>query len=247
MTHPANQTTHLPADLHLVREVLVQYKPSPVPRLKESLGIVAIVVLLLGSIIFIHELGHFVAAKLIGVKVITFSLGFGKRLWHRKIGETTFCISAIPLGGCRALISDPKQDALPILSYFVPAHHIKSLNPFDQRGYAWDLCTDLNEPIRLFEFFCTIFPETSDSNPFFRLATIHCAYSVALSYHLSNLKYRFSDLLRPLHNISLLCQVLDKHPETRCCIDLYFRDERLVSNLLASFAVSTLPYTNQSR
>lgn len=34
MTHPANQTPHLPADLHLVREVLVQYKPSPVPRLK---------------------------------------------------------------------------------------------------------------------------------------------------------------------------------------------------------------------
>lgn len=79
----------------------------------ESLGIVAIVILLLGSIIFIHELGHFVAAKLIGVKVITFSLGFGKRLWQRKIGETTFCLSVIPFGGYVLPASGPNPTVSP--------------------------------------------------------------------------------------------------------------------------------------
>lgn len=79
----------------------------------ESLGIIAIVVLLLGSIIFIHELGHFVAAKLIGVKVITFSLGFGKRIWQRKIGETTFCLSVIPFGGYVLPASGPNPTVGP--------------------------------------------------------------------------------------------------------------------------------------
>lgn len=168
--------------------------------------------------------------------------GSGKSTLARLLMQSA--LSNIENEDCRAFVYDAKQDAYPILSAFIPEDRLISLNPFDQRGYAWDLCTDLNEPIRLFEFFCTLFPETSDSNPFFRLATIHCAYSVALSYHLSKLEYTFGDLLRPLQNISLLCQIVDRHPETRSCIDLYFRDERLVSNLLASFAVSTLPYTH---
>jgi len=61
--------------------------------------IIGTATLLFAAIILIHELGHFVAAKLVGIKVITFSVGFGKRLWSKKIGETTFCIAAIPLGG----------------------------------------------------------------------------------------------------------------------------------------------------
>ncbi|XZE20329.1 M50 family metallopeptidase [Pirellulaceae bacterium SH449] len=81
--------------------------------LMESLGIIAIIVVLVGSIIFIHELGHFVAAKLIGVKVITFSLGFGKRLWQRKIGETTFCLSMVPFGGYVLPASGPNPTVGP--------------------------------------------------------------------------------------------------------------------------------------
>lgn len=53
----------------------------------------------LAVLILVHELGHFIAAKLCGVYVETFSIGFGKALWSRKKGETTYCISAIPLGG----------------------------------------------------------------------------------------------------------------------------------------------------
>jgi len=56
-------------------------------------------ILLLGILVFVHELGHFCVAKLSGVKVLKFSLGFGPRLISHRWGETEYMISAIPLGG----------------------------------------------------------------------------------------------------------------------------------------------------
>ncbi|MBI4847995.1 MAG: RIP metalloprotease RseP [Nitrospirae bacterium] len=56
-------------------------------------------VIFFGLLIFFHELGHFILAKLVNVKVLKFSLGFGPKLIGRKIGETEYLISAIPLGG----------------------------------------------------------------------------------------------------------------------------------------------------
>ncbi len=53
----------------------------------------------LGLLIFFHELGHFLAAKWMGVGVQKFSLGFGPRLLGRRVGETEYVISAVPLGG----------------------------------------------------------------------------------------------------------------------------------------------------
>jgi regulator of sigma E protease len=57
------------------------------------------VVVLLGIMIIVHELGHFWAALAVGVKVETFSLGFGPRLFGVKRGETDFRVSAVPFGG----------------------------------------------------------------------------------------------------------------------------------------------------
>ncbi len=56
-------------------------------------------ILMLGVLVFIHELGHFVVAKLCGVKVLKFSLGFGPKLMSHCYGETEYQICAIPLGG----------------------------------------------------------------------------------------------------------------------------------------------------
>jgi regulator of sigma E protease len=52
-----------------------------------------------GLVVFIHELGHFLAAKATGVYAPRFSIGFGPALWSRKWGETEYVIAAIPLGG----------------------------------------------------------------------------------------------------------------------------------------------------
>ncbi|EKD34282.1 MAG: hypothetical protein ACD_75C02406G0001, partial [uncultured bacterium] len=56
-------------------------------------------VLVLGLLIFVHEFGHFLFAKLFGVRVLKFSLGFGPRVAGKVVGETEYVISAFPLGG----------------------------------------------------------------------------------------------------------------------------------------------------
>ena len=53
----------------------------------------------LGVLVFVHEFGHYAMAKLFGVRVEVFSLGFGKRLWGFRRGETDYRVSAVPLGG----------------------------------------------------------------------------------------------------------------------------------------------------
>jgi regulator of sigma E protease len=56
-------------------------------------------IVVLGLLIFVHELGHFLVAKWAGVTVLRFSLGFGPRLLGFKRGDTDYCLSLIPLGG----------------------------------------------------------------------------------------------------------------------------------------------------
>ena len=53
----------------------------------------------LGILVFIHEFGHFILAKLVGIRVERFSLGFPPRMFGKKVGDTDYCISWIPLGG----------------------------------------------------------------------------------------------------------------------------------------------------
>jgi regulator of sigma E protease len=63
-------------------------------------------VVVLGILIFFHELGHFLVARLFGVGVEKFSLGFGPRLFGRTVGITDYRISAIPLGGYVKMVGD---------------------------------------------------------------------------------------------------------------------------------------------
>ena len=65
------------------------------------------VIVLLGVIIFFHESGHFLAAKAFGMRVLTFSFGFGKRLFGFKKGDTDYRVSLIPLGGYVKLEGEP--------------------------------------------------------------------------------------------------------------------------------------------
>jgi regulator of sigma E protease len=56
-------------------------------------------VFVLGAAVILHEFGHFIVAKLLGIRVETFSVGFGKRIWGRRWGTTDYRLSLIPLGG----------------------------------------------------------------------------------------------------------------------------------------------------
>jgi regulator of sigma E protease len=64
----------------------------------------------LGVLIFVHELGHFLAARRLGVRVLTFSLGFGPKILKFTRGDTEYCISAIPLGGYVKMAGESPDD-----------------------------------------------------------------------------------------------------------------------------------------
>lgn len=69
-------------------------------------------IFILGSAVVLHEFGHFIVAKLFGIRVETFSVGFGPRLFGRKWGQTDYRISAIPLGGYVKLGGDESNAPL---------------------------------------------------------------------------------------------------------------------------------------
>lgn len=70
-------------------------------------------VVVLGILIFVHELGHFLVAKWSGVRVLRFSLGFGPRVFSVMRGETEYCISAIPLGGYVKMLGEDSDEEIP--------------------------------------------------------------------------------------------------------------------------------------
>ena len=70
------------------------------------LQMIIVFVLVLGAMVVIHEFGHFIVAKFFGIRVEVFSVGFGKRLWGVKKGDTDYRISALPLGGYVKMAGD---------------------------------------------------------------------------------------------------------------------------------------------
>ena len=64
----------------------------------------------LGVLVFVHELGHFLAARRVGVRVLTFSLGFGPKILRFTRGDTEYCVSVIPLGGYVKMAGENPDD-----------------------------------------------------------------------------------------------------------------------------------------
>ncbi len=67
-------------------------------------------IFVIGVLVFVHELGHFLAARRIGVRVLTFSLGFGPKIAKFRRGDTEYCISVIPLGGYVKMAGENPDD-----------------------------------------------------------------------------------------------------------------------------------------
>lgn len=70
-------------------------------------------IIVLGVLIFVHEVGHFLAAKKSKVGVLTFSLGFGPKLFGKKIGETQYQVSLVPLGGYVKMVGEEPGEKIP--------------------------------------------------------------------------------------------------------------------------------------
>ena len=67
---------------------------------------IIVAILLFGLLVVIHELGHFTAAKLCGVRVEEFAVGMGPALWKKQKGETLYALRAIPVGGYCAMTGE---------------------------------------------------------------------------------------------------------------------------------------------
>ncbi len=70
-----------------------------------------------GIIVLVHEFGHFIAARLMGVRVEVFSFGFGKRLWGKKVGDTDYRFSLVPLGGFVKMSGEEEYDSEDLKPY----------------------------------------------------------------------------------------------------------------------------------
>lgn len=91
-------------------------------------------IFILGSAVVLHEFGHFVVAKLLKIRVETFSVGFGPRLFGKKWGDTDYRVSAVPLGGYVKLGGD--ESNAPIEgdgAANIPEHQRFDLRPRWQR------------------------------------------------------------------------------------------------------------------
>jgi regulator of sigma E protease len=100
-------------------------------------------IIVLGVLVFVHELGHFVTAKWAGVGVPRFSIGLGPRLFGVKVGETDYCLSAIPFGGYVKMSGMEGEEAFEGLEGGeVPLDEAESLSPakrFENKSVAWRL------------------------------------------------------------------------------------------------------------
>jgi len=86
----------------------------------------AAAVVLLGLCIFIHELGHLLGGKMVGIKAEVFSMGYGKGIFKKKFGDTTYQITAIPFGGyCKFYGENPGEDREEKGYEFLTAHPMR--------------------------------------------------------------------------------------------------------------------------
>src|SRR3954449_8925339 len=87
--------------------------------------------LVFGLVVFVHELGHFLAAKSVGVYAPRFSIGFGPALWRRRFGETEYVLAALPLGGYVRMASRHDDEA----AFIEGGNEEKNAKTPDAAGY----------------------------------------------------------------------------------------------------------------
>ena len=71
---------------------------------------IVVALIVIGILVTVHELGHFAVAKLMGMRVDEFAIGFGPVLWQKQKGETLYSLRAIPLGGFNRIAGMNPED-----------------------------------------------------------------------------------------------------------------------------------------
>lgn len=167
--------------------------------------------------------------------------GSGKSLTLRRLMQSTLPRIAFEPDS-RAIVFDPKQDALPLLHAMCPGVRIQTTHPFDDRGVRWDLSRDVREPRVAVEMVFTLFPREQESQPFFSDAVRLLACYTIISWMRSGIDWSLADLFRALSSTRRLKAILKRHPETRDIVPMFFKDRRLLSNIESTIGVKLLMY-----
>ncbi|OGN10462.1 MAG: hypothetical protein A3B91_00510 [Candidatus Yanofskybacteria bacterium RIFCSPHIGHO2_02_FULL_41_29] len=101
--------SNTPSQIDIITELYYNFNNRGTFTKRGAMGVLVFFIAL-GLLVAFHELGHFLFAKLFGVKVEVFSIGFGPKVTSKKIGETEYCISLIPLGGYVKLAGELGQN-----------------------------------------------------------------------------------------------------------------------------------------
>lgn len=167
--------------------------------------------------------------------------GSGKTVLLRLLMQSVLVFVGMGLG-YRSLIYDAKQDMLSILSAFCGRRRVRTLNPHDDRGVAWDIAADVTEPRIAMEIAYTLIPDASESQPYFANASRHILYGVMASFLLSRLNWTLADLMRAISHPKLCRRVLERHPQTASIVPKYFSDKRLLNDIFSTLATKMLLY-----
>ncbi len=147
-----------------------------------------------------------------------------------------------PNSDTRALVYDPKQEMVSTLRGIQSDVPLVITDPFDARGASWDMAADVRETRVAIEIAFTLIPREKESQPFFSDAARHLIYGVMLSFMKRGLPWSLSDVLRSVAAPRNLRRVLMANRYSRTLIARYFRDRRLLSNILSTLATRLLPF-----
>lgn len=142
----------------------------------------------------------------------------------------------------RALVYDAKQDALSVLSAIADPRLIFTLNPFDDRGVAWDLAKDITEPRVALELAYTLVPQTNEQNPYFADASRDIIYGIILSFILSKQAWSLADVIRASSNPKTALRVLKRHKESAQYMSTYFNKKQTCIDVFSTIATKLLAF-----
>jgi regulator of sigma E protease len=176
-------------------------------------------VILVSSLIFVHELGHFMVAKAFGLKVITFSLGFGPKILRLRGRETEYCVGLLPLGGYVRLLEATKTEIV------LPEDRNRT---FESLGYFKRILVVLAGPVMNLVFPLLLY---------FSVFVVHGAFlpptiGMVLPGHPADGKLRPGDRVMAVDGVDVgtfdeLKRIIAKHPGKTLHLKV-FRDNRYV-------------------
>lgn len=150
----------------------------------------------------------------------------------------------------RALIYDAKRDMLPILARMGLTVETKNrefpeartLNPFDKRGFAWDLAKDIDCPAAALQVATILIPRDNSSQPFFTDAARQLLYAVMLSFLAKDIKdWSLRHVLLILKDERRLREVIRNSVYTRDLEAPYFSEKRVTADVTSTIATKLLP------